>query len=68
MMTRETSLLLAAAQLLGPSVGGTDDSFQRVAQEAVRRARLLESEIILQIADQLTFEARVERFRSGGVL
>lgn len=41
-MTRETSLLLAAAQLLGPSVGGSDENFERIARQAVERALWLE--------------------------
>lgn len=44
-MTRETSLLLAAAQLLGPSVGGSDENFERIARQAVQRALRL-SELV----------------------
>lgn len=64
-MTRETSLLLAAVHLLGPSVGGSDENFDRIATQAVERALLVENEIARQLG---RVHLTPETVRAGGAL
>lgn len=68
-MTREQSILQAAAVLLGRNaLGATDEAFCGEARLAVRRALFLEESVKEHTAPRSEMSEELDLLRAGGVL